>query len=130
MARDSNDLAWWQKGLAVLGAGALMVLGMNLLSGGTFVPFLASLFEEREPSPTVPRADDVVFDGEPTEDEINRAQPWACFYDPTMNDSWHDDVICWRGTESHRPMLLEGQFVTESDMIAAGDEYEAELNAR
>lgn len=53
---------------------------------------------------------------------------WDCVYDPTMNDDWHDDIICWRGVESIRPILLEGQFVTEAGMIAAGEAYEAELN--
>lgn len=53
---------------------------------------------------------------------------WDCVWDPTMNDNWHDDVICWRGAESVRPILLDGQFVTEADMIAAGEAYEAQLN--
>jgi hypothetical protein len=67
-------------------------------------------------------------DYEPTEDEINQMMPWDCYYDATMNENWHDDVICRRGTDSFRPSLLEGQFVTENDMIAAGEAYEAELN--
>lgn len=70
-----------------------------------------------------------VEDYEPSEDEINRMMPWDCFYDPTMNENWHDDVICRRGTESFRPLLLEDQFVTADDMTAAGEAYEAELNA-
>ncbi|CAN5514971.1 hypothetical protein BH09ACT4_BH09ACT4_16540 [soil metagenome] len=53
---------------------------------------------------------------------------WDCYYEPTINDNWHDDVICQRGTESIRPILLKGQFVTEADMVAAGEAYEAELN--
>lgn len=69
-----------------------------------------------------------VEDYEPSEDEINQMMPWDCFYDATMNENWHDDVICRRGTDSFRPSLLEGQFVTEADMIAAAEAYEAELN--
>ena len=46
-----------------------------------------------------------------------------------MNENWHDDVYCTDGVDAIRPILLEGQFVTEADMIAAGEAYEAELNA-
>lgn len=54
---------------------------------------------------------------------------WTCGWDPTINDDWHDDVLCVRGLESQRPILLEGQeFVTEADMRAAAAEYEAKLN--
>jgi len=80
---------------------------------------------EDYPEPTYPEP---VEDYEPTEDQINQAMSWDCYYDPTMNENWHDDVICRRGTEAFRPILLEGQFVTEADMVAAGDAYEAELN--
>jgi hypothetical protein len=34
----------------------------------------------------------------------------------------------WRGAESVRPIPLERQGVTETDMIAAADAYEAQLN--
>lgn len=54
--------------------------------------------------------------------------PWDCFYEPTMNEDWHDDVLCTNGLQSERPILLPGQFVTEDDMRAAGEEYEAMLN--
>jgi hypothetical protein len=56
-------------------------------------------------------------------------QEWSCWYDPTMNENWHDDVICTDGPTSHRPTLLPGEFVTESDMRAAAAEYEAYLNS-
>ncbi|MCS0498072.1 hypothetical protein [Protaetiibacter mangrovi] len=55
---------------------------------------------------------------------------WDCFWDPTINDDWHDDVVCWKGFESTRPILLQDQgFVTEGEMRAAGEAYEAQLNA-
>jgi hypothetical protein len=54
---------------------------------------------------------------------------WDCFWDPTINDDWHDDVLCVRGDEWERPVLLADQpFVTEDEMIAAAAEYEAALN--
>ena len=31
---------------------------------------------------------------------------WTCFYDPTMNENWHDDVLCRNGSSSERPLLL------------------------
>ena len=79
-------------------------------------------------------------DYEPTDQEIEEAvqsswekafgQVWSCFYDPTMNNDWHDDVRCTDGANSHRPILLaDWGFVTEEDMRAAGQEYESYLNA-
>jgi hypothetical protein len=59
------------------------------------------------------------------------AATWSCFWDPTINDDWHDDVLCTRGPESIRPTLLPGQdFVTEEEMVAAGAEYAEALNAQ
>jgi len=54
---------------------------------------------------------------------------WSCYYLPTMNDNWHDDVECARGLKRIRPELLKGKsFVTESDMTAAAARYEKRLN--
>ncbi|MGB3911714.1 MAG: hypothetical protein WBL06_14695 [Pseudolysinimonas sp.] len=54
---------------------------------------------------------------------------WSCFWEPTMNDDWHDDVLCARGLETIRPTLLPDQsFVTEDEMMVAAAEYEATLN--
>lgn len=55
---------------------------------------------------------------------------WSCDYQPTMNDNWHDDVICTNGIESFRPELLVGQFVTEYDMRLEAAYYEDYLNAQ
>lgn len=78
-------------------------------------------------------------EGLPSDAEIAEAQPraweevagqeWSCWYDPTMNENWHDDVICTDGPTSHRPTLLPGEFVTEEDIRFAASEYEAYLNA-
>jgi hypothetical protein len=46
-----------------------------------------------------------------------------------MNDDWHDDVLCTRGAETIRPVLLQdAPYVTEEDMRQAGRQYEASLN--
>lgn len=56
---------------------------------------------------------------------------WQCAYEPTINNDWHDDVICANGQNSIRPRLLEDErFVTEEEMIAAGQAYEAKLNSQ
>lgn len=80
-------------------------------------------------------------DYEPTDQEIEAAvqqsleevsgkKGWSCFYDPTMNENWHDDVRCTNGAKSYRPILLaDWGFVTEEDMRAAGQEHENYLNS-
>lgn len=72
----------------------------------------------------------------PTEQEIQQmsenwlSDSWSCSYSPTFNDDWYDDVLCSRGTESHRPYLREwDSFVTEDEMRQSAQEYEAQLNA-
>lgn len=55
---------------------------------------------------------------------------WTCFYDPTFNDDWHDDVVCSNGSERHRPYLRAwDSFVTEDEIAESALEYENELNA-
>lgn len=57
------------------------------------------------------------------------AESWSCFWDPTMNENWHDDVLCTRGYEAIRPELLaEQSFVTQDDMMRAAADYEMTLN--
>ncbi|MGG7463604.1 hypothetical protein [Plantibacter sp. YIM 135347] len=54
---------------------------------------------------------------------------WSCGWSPTMNEDWHDDVLCTQENEAIRPSLLtDWDFVTYDDMMAAAREYEAELN--
>lgn len=48
-----------------------------------------------------------------------------------MNENWHDDVLCTRGYEYDRPILLaDWGFVTQDDMMAAAADYEAWLNSQ
>ncbi|MBH0098898.1 hypothetical protein I6E68_07075 [Salinibacterium sp. NSLL150] len=63
----------------------------------------------------------------PSDDSV--ATPWRCSWSPTMNDDWHDDVVCQRGAETARPRLLtDWSYVTQDDMMLAAREYEAVLN--
>ena len=82
----------------------------------------------------VPYEDSVPSGNEFAEAELQglegaTGQEWSCWYDATMNEDWHDDVLCTNGPTNHRPTLLSGQFVSEADMTAAADEYEAYLNS-
>lgn len=59
------------------------------------------------------------------------AMPWSCGWDPTMNENWHDDVLCVKGSERLRPELLpDWDFVTQEDMMAEAARYEAYLNSQ
>jgi hypothetical protein len=54
---------------------------------------------------------------------------WECRWDPSMNQNWHDDVLCTRGTESIRPVLLPNdRYVTQEEIMRAAQEYEDQLN--
>jgi hypothetical protein len=55
---------------------------------------------------------------------------WSCRYSPSVNEDWHDDVVCSNGLEGHRPYLREwDSFVTEAEIMESAAEYEALLNA-
>lgn len=76
----------------------------------------------------------------PTVTETTAPQPsdpaashasWECAWDPTMNDDWHDDVLCTDGVAIDRPVLLpDDEFVTRDDIMQAAADYAAALNAR
>ncbi|WP_374947650.1 hypothetical protein [Agreia sp.] len=54
---------------------------------------------------------------------------WSCDYSPTMNEDWHDDVLCIRGGDQDRPYLREGDdFITEDEIMESAREYENALN--
>ena len=57
------------------------------------------------------------------------ASGWQCYWDPTMNDDWHDDYQCSDGVSYDRPYLLPGDsFVERREIDAAAAHYEASLN--
>jgi hypothetical protein len=109
-------------GVVVVGALAVLVGGLGISGNlGVIGPLLGFAGGE-----VATVADPVEAGADPVQPD---AVAWSCFWDPTMNDDWHDDVLCARGLETVRPTLLPDQsFVTESDMMAAAAEYEATLN--
>lgn len=66
---------------------------------------------------------------EQQEAEYFASRGWQCFWDPTMNDDWHDDYLCSSGVNSVRPYLLpDDDFVEGWEIDTAAAEYEAYLN--
>ncbi len=60
---------------------------------------------------------------------VPESDRWTCFWDPTMNENWHDDVLCTRGSQMDRPILLpDWEFVTEADIMQEAEAYEDWLN--
>lgn len=54
---------------------------------------------------------------------------WSCEYAPTMDDDWHNDVLCSNGRDGHRPYLREwDSFVTYDEIMQSALEYDAALN--
>ncbi|WP_419817622.1 hypothetical protein [Glaciibacter flavus] len=77
---------------------------------------------------------DAVVDDEPSGVAIPQPDAplyWTCSYDPTINDDWHDDVLCSNGVETNRPYLREGDdFITQDEIMESAADFEAQLNAR
>jgi hypothetical protein len=129
-----SSVLTWVVGLAVVAGFAWFAFGQPNLND----IFGSGSSSTTEPAPpTQPYVDE---DFEPTDQQIDDAnreawenvtgQQWSCFYDPSMNDNWHDDVVCTDGPTSHRPILLaDWDFVTEDDMRAAAQDQENYLNA-
>lgn len=122
----------WISGAAVLGFGAWLLFGQPDLAGASN--------GDRQTRTSQRPVQYVDEDYKPTDQEIEEAvqesrekvfgKGWSCFYDPTMNENWHDDVRCTNGAKSYRPILLADRgFVTEEDMRAAGQDYENHLNS-
>ena len=80
-----------------------------------------------------PSEPEPVFEA-PSDEEIRDAlsanDRWTCSWAPSMNNDWHDDIVCRKGSDLRRPILLpESGFVTQAQMEEAGDAYAAQLNA-
>ena len=111
--------------LVFVGVCLLVVVVVGIGSSGVLNPF-------------GPYAGGEVDGNEPPVREAVEASPlpppepmpdlWSCSYMPTMNDNWHDDVVCSRGAERFRPNLLPGEFVTPDEMKRAAADYEETLN--
>lgn len=146
LADPSIRVLAWIVGIVVLGIGAMFIssqLGVSWGSNGDR-PTSASRPSVQASRPSVqasrPPVQHYAEGYVPTDQEIEEAQQeswekvfgkrWSCFYDPTMNNNWHDDVRCTNGAKSYRPILLADRgFVTEEDMRAAGQDYESYLNS-
>lgn len=83
-----------------------------------------------EPSGNEPPVQEAV---EPLPEQPPAPEPdpvWECFYEPTYDDDWHNDVLCSNGAESDRPYLREwDDFVTEDEIMESAREYEDQLNS-
>ena len=54
---------------------------------------------------------------------------WNCGYSPTMDNDWHNDVLCTNGAVEDRPYLREwDSFITQDEIMASAAEYERQLN--
>ncbi len=54
---------------------------------------------------------------------------WICYYDPTMDRDWHNDVLCTNGLEQDRPYLRPSDsYVTKAEIMESAEEYERQLN--
>lgn len=54
---------------------------------------------------------------------------WSCFYQPTMNYDWHDDVVCSNTRDQQRPYLREwDDYITQVEIMESAREYERQLN--
>ena len=57
------------------------------------------------------------------------ASGWRCYWDPTINDDWHDDYLCSNGVDFDRPYLLpDDPFVEAWEIDAEAAAYEDSLN--
>ena len=54
---------------------------------------------------------------------------WTCFYSPTYDRDWHNDVLCSDGARQQRPYLRPwDSFVTEAEIMASAADHERRLN--
>lgn len=109
--------------IIALGAGLVYVL----LGSAWFndpIGWGPALFAESDPSPSSspPNRVQPVYqrpDAEPDPiPEPDAPLLWECEWDPTMNNDWHDDVVCRRGWDAMRPNLLPNdRFVTQEEIL-------------
>lgn len=112
-----------------------LFFGAVLLGVGWFVGFRPIEWIADLNSPETPNR---FTDYQPVREQVPVEPPpppapehWACGWAPTMNENWHDDVLCTKGFEQERPLLLtDWDYVTYDDMMAAAADYEDWLNSR
>ena len=63
------------------------------------------------------------------DEELATLTRWRCWYQPTFNGDWHDDVVCGNGADEHRPYLREwDNYITQDEIMESAREYEWQLN--
>lgn len=119
-------------GHMVLGGIALLLIGGFLFFVGKIM-----LFGPDGPprlSNDLPQeVESVQIDSDPPApaEEFEPSNEWSCFWAPTMNENWHDDVLCTNGADTERPSLLtDWDFITQADMVEEAARYEAYLNGQ
>ncbi|MFE7844571.1 hypothetical protein ACFUTX_05165 [Microbacterium sp. NPDC057407] len=131
----------WDKvksGVGTFFGGVLVIgffLGVGWFIGFRPIEWVMDFVAITQSPDKSPRSFEPVAPAEPVEAPIPDSPPmperWSCYWDPTMNEDWHDDVLCTRGYEYDRPILLaDWGFVTQDDMMAAAADYEAWLNSQ
>lgn len=101
---------------------AILAVAVCLLAGCTSTEGLDNYERpELEPVEVIP---------DPPAEYVDPVEGWECYWDPTMNDDWHDDYMCTNGTSYDRPNLIpDDSFVERSEIDEAADAYEATLNS-
>ena len=133
-----KEFSGWLFTRALIGAGLYLLLAAMWGLPPFGNPFTSAQPQDEYSNPEMvpPKAGSDFYDnydweqaGRDAADDYARSGSWSCYLSPTINENWHDDVICRNGSESVRPNLLTNDsFVTEAEMLAAAAAYEAELN--
>ena len=100
----------------------LAVASVYLLAGCTSTEGLDNYERpELEPVEVIP---------DPPAEYVDPVEGWECYWDPTMNDDWHDDYMCTNGSSYDRPYLIpDDSFVERWEIDEAAYAYEAALNS-
>ena len=102
----------------------LAVASVCLLAGCTSTNEDTDNSERTDPEPI-----EVVPDPPAEYIEPPVVQGWDCYWDPTMNDDWHDDYMCTNGSAYDRPYLIpDDSFIEQWEIDEAASAYETELN--
>lgn len=117
-------MAWGVIGGMLFGVAYVLTGGFDTSGGYVEDDYSRPPLEQVAPTPGYRQPGD-------WEDHHDASQPWSCFFDPTMNYDWHDDVVCTNGVDTIRPRLLTGEsFVDAGEMQAAAHRFENRLNNR
>lgn len=114
-------------GMLFMGAVFLGVVCLALWMTGFFGLFGGSTMTTGAIDDFTPPEPETVWNNP----EPPTAKAWSCGWSPTMNENWHDDVLCTNGVDQDRPILLpDWSYVTKDDMMAEARNYENYLNSR